>query len=417
MRKNTHSSRGWSGSATLLACLAVAGLLVMGGPADGADWQTGLACRQISQWQHWPSGLERFGLAPTGTTQTFQELVRVWARGNLGNVRCRFEVENRWTWRSAAGFGGWGEEPSRTRLHWWNWEHSFTTESRREILSTIERFDLAWPSGPWQFDLGRQPISLGTSHYIGILDVLAPFHPGYLDSSYKPGIDALRIRRGFGTAGEMELIAVPTYPRRDRALLGRWRENWHGFDVELVGGRFRDRDFAGLGYDGEIRKITCWGEIASFERKPSRESWRHGGRSHALSWIAGLEREVAPQLRLGAAYMHQDFGTPEARLLPALAGDAPFEEGWTFLGGTRYAVLTAKKEFTPLIKGDLNGLVNLNDGSKLWQPVVTVSLGDNSDVAFFAWIGQGTSLTPRGESSSEFGPFPSGGGFLLRWFR
>ncbi|MFZ2959339.1 MAG: hypothetical protein WA705_20825 [Candidatus Ozemobacteraceae bacterium] len=388
-------------------------------PVWGEEWQSGIAVRQISQWLGWPDSLVDRGAVPTGRTQTFQELARVWAKSSFGEVRFQCEVENRWNWKSSVGKSGWGESQSDSgsQLRWWSLDRSHSRQQREEMNSSIERLDVSWRSGSWNFDVGRQPISLGTSHYVGILDVLAPFHPGYLDSSYKPGVDALRFRRGSGTAGECEVIAVPTQPWQNRALLGRWRENVRGFDFELVGGEFRERGFVGLGYDGEIRKTTCWGEVASFQRKSSKETLRNGGGDRALSWIAGAERELKPRFRLGAAFLSQDFGTSKASFLPALATDAPYAEGWTFLGGSRYAVLTAKKEFTPLIKGDLNGLINLNDGSKLWQPVVTVSLGNNSDIAFYGWIGRGQGLSGQGVTRSEFGVFPSGGGFILRWFR
>ncbi|MBF0500519.1 MAG: hypothetical protein HQM09_10325 [Candidatus Riflebacteria bacterium] len=386
-------------------------------PVSGREWQSGLAVRQISQWLGWSESLGNIGAISSDRTQTFQELARIWAKSAFGEARFQFEVENRCNWKSSAGKTGWDESQSESQLRWWSLDRSHTRQQREEASSEIERLDVSWRSGSWSFDVGRQPISLGTSHYVDILDVLAPFHPGYMDSSYKPGIDALRFRRGSGTAGECEVIAVPTQPWQNRALLGRWRENVRGFDFELVGGEFRDRGFIGLGYDGEIRKTTCWGEIASFQRKPSKEVQRSGGGDQALSWIAGLEREVHHHLRMGVAYLSQDFGTSKASLLPAVATDAPYAEGWTFLSGSRYAVITTKKEFTPLIRGDINGLVNLNDGSKLWQPVVTVSLGNNSDIAFFGWISNGQNLSMHGVTRSEFGVFPSGGGFILRWFR
>lgn len=193
-------------------------------------------------------------------------------------------------------------------------------------------------------------------------------------------------------------------------MLGRFRRNIDGFDLELIGGRFRGRGIIGLGYEGERRKITYWGEVARYERD--------------YSIITGGEKEIRPKLRLGLAFLHQDFGTTKSERLLSVFSDAPYREGWAHLGGRSYGLLTIQKEFTPLIKGDLNGLFNLHDRSTLWQPKVLFNTGDNSDIAFFAWLSTGSQPTiqplPIGgallQSRTEFGLFPSGIGVIARRF-
>ena len=118
---------------------------------------------------------------------------------------------------------------SRPLEHWdLTWEH--IEEQSTSLSSRIERLDVRWKAWNVDFDIGRQPVSLGTSHFIGVLDVLAPFAPGDLDATYKPGIDAVRIRKGLGMTGEAEIIAAGAKNFSDGAVLGRYRTMVQGID-------------------------------------------------------------------------------------------------------------------------------------------------------------------------------------------
>lgn len=394
--------------------------------------EQGWAFRQIGEISQWPRAMERLGLVPTGTGRQFQGLMRMWLQDTFGAVRFRADIENWLSYESAGagaktgGASGWTERRDRLAHTYWNGCTFLSETEHRTIASAIDRFQFSWSAGRFDIDLGRQPISLGTSHFIGILDVLAPFHPGYLDASFKPGVDAMRVRTGMGTAGELEVIGAAEKPAGNNALLGRFRNSFSGFDTEVIGGQFRRRGFCGIGFDGERRKVNIWGEVGVFERLPELERHRGGPFRHrAVSWILGLERDLAPKFRLGGAFMHQDFGAGRPEDLWEIGQDAPFAQGWSHLTGREYGLLTLRREFTPLISGDLSGIFNMGDGSCLFQPKISLSTSDNSDIALFAWIGTGSApgagaVVPAGISlpvpRSEFGMFPDGIGVIARWF-
>jgi len=96
--------------------------------------------------------------------------------------------------------------------------------------------------------------------------------------------------------------------------------------------------------------------------------------------------------------------------------DAPFREGWAFLESAGYGLLTVHRRLHPLVESDLAGIFNLVDGSTLWQPRLTVSVGDNADMTFYGWLGTGAKNTYGYTMRSEFGSMPDGGGFYARWF-
>ena len=225
---------------------------------------------------------------------------------------------------------------------------------------------------------------------MGVLDVVAPFAPGDLDATYKPGVDAVRVRRGIGMTGEAEIIAVGSKKWNEGALLGRCRYPIAGIDVEFVGGRFRRRTFGGIGWEGGKGSFGLWGEMALFQRRENHEVYRGGWSEAAFSGVSGVEVKIAENTIIGGAFMFQDFGVREPEDLTSVYSDAPYKEGWAFLGSASYGVVTVHRQLHPLVNGDIAGLINLIDNSTLWQPQLTISTGDGNgaEVVYLLTDGQ-----------------------------
>jgi hypothetical protein len=363
-------------------------------------------------------------LKPFDSPRSFgisETAVRGWGRGRAGRFSFEAALESRGSFVSSGGslslFGGFFTTGHPLERFDMTLTHTRTPSTH--LRTRVETLSVSWETGPFDIRIGRQPVSLGTSHFVGVLDVVAPFAPGDLDATYKPGVDAVRIRTGLGSAGEAEIIGVGSRPWSDGALIGLGRTSLRGLDAVVTGGRFRGRGFGGLAWEGEANPIALWGELALFERKLSREH-RYGGWSKAaFSGIAGADFFLPRRVRTGIALMFQDFGTRHARDLASVYFDAPYREGWMFLGSAGYALLTLHREMHPLVNADLAGLANLTDGSTLWQPRVTVSVSNNSDLCLYGWIGTGKKPRREGfviRTRSEFGMLPDGGGMYARWF-
>lgn len=385
------------------------------------------AWRTISQGRRLTDGTANLWPEQPRDRLMLQELLRWSTTGDAGNVHLQFGYEIVGTWHGqtpAVGNAVGGADPvgrpdAGALPNVWNTRGEFRRTGRSLMTGTVERLQASWHAGSLDVDLGRQPVSLGTSHFIGVLDVLAPFSPGYLDGTFKPGVDLLRLRTRSGRTGEAELIAAPARSGEKRAVLGRLRQTISGIDLEAIAGRFRQREMLGAGWEGEKRGWNLWGEAAIFSRRPDVERRRAGPRGYARSLIAGVERQVRPLTRVGLAGYYQDFGIDDPGELPALAGEAPFREGWSYLGGRRYLLGTYEQEVHPLVRLTVSALVNTGDGSTLWQPKIIFNTGDNSDLTLFFWIGTGADLGtgpgcpfPR----SEFGSAADGLGFLARRF-
>ena len=399
-------------------------LILYPGIPAAIEFDSGADLRQNALLMSWPAGMDKY-LFPTGSFGISETRMRLRSSVYSGRFVLNFALESR------AGFissnsgmlsmsEGGGSILGKSRpLERWDLTEAHINEQSTSLSTRLERLDVRWNAMNFDFDIGRQPVSLGTSHFIGILDVLAPFAPGDLDATYKPGIDAVRIRRGLGMTGEAEIIAAGAKNPGDGAVLGRCRIMLKGIDFEFVGGRFRRRGFGGVGWEGEIMEAGIWGELALFERKKNAERWRGGWSKAAFSGVAGMDVNLPADFKIGGSFMFQDFGAREPEELNDIYEDAPFKEGWIFLASAAYCVFTLHRELHPLVQSDLAGIINLIDNSTLWQPRITISTGDNTDLCLYGWIGSGEKPQVSGYSvkiRSEFGMLPDGGGFYARWF-
>lgn len=395
---------------------AICAICFIGASSTGFAFEHGTAVRQIINWQNLPDAYKNF----PGTfkkSHSFQTLARCWQNHTFGDVKFKsaFEISFYYSQNTTnASFNS--KKGYRTK--------SFDTSARLLSRSNtavdfdLERLEFSFTTGIYDFQAGRQPISLGTSHFVSILDIIAPFHPGYLDSSYKPGVDAIRIRTFAGETGEMELIGIKSPINGHDGLLARYRNTFSGFDLELVGGRFRKRNFLGLGWEGEKRKINLWGEAALFERKRTHDANLGGFSSNiALSFISGADKDLGKNWRGGIAYLHQDFGADRVENFSRVYSSLPAQQGWLFLAGKSYFLINASRELNPLTNFSINGMLNLHDASTLWQPVITLNTGNESDLSIYAWLNTGKRPIAAGTSlilKSEFGSFSTGAGFIFR---
>jgi len=388
--------------------------------SGAVDFSYGANVRHNALLMRWPSDAGSF-MFPKGSFGISATRARIWSRALYKRMTFQGALETSTGFTSSdTGLSGEGSLLGKSKpLERWDVTFDHIKERRSFLRTRLERFDMSFTAGGFDCDIGRQPVSFGTSHFISVLDILAPFAPGDLDGTYKPGIDAFRIRRGLGASGEAEVIAAGAQNINDSAVLGRLRSSIHDFDFELLGGHFRRRNMCGVGWEGEVKSTGFWGEAAFFQRRDGTEKNRGGWSQAAFSGIVGVDCNRYRKFKAGGSLMVQDFGVRKPGELADVYNDAPFREGWVFLGSHRYGILTASYEMHPLIQSGLAGILNLVDNSTLWQPRITVNTGNNTDICMYGWVGTGEKARVTGNLitiRSEFGMLPRGAGFYARWF-
>lgn len=385
-----------------------------------AEPEITMATRTIFNYNRFSDAFIQAGIfeKSQGVLQSLNR-ISVFNRFSDFTVKAEYEMVSSHFSSNANLLSSWAIAANNAGMKAFNTRSNLLESSQTFISGELERLEVNFSSGRTDFQLGRQPISFGTSHFISVADILAPFQPGYLDGSFKPGIDALRIRRTAGDTGEAEIILAAADANAENTVIGRHRDTYNGFDLEICLGRFRRRNFATAAFEGERRRYNLWGELAVFDRHNNERSFGGVSRQVATAWVTGAERSTGKGWRHGLAIMHHDFGARKVDELAATQMTSPYKQGWVHLAASDYLFVNTRREMNPLATLNLNVLHNLRDGSNLFQPVMSISTGDESDLAIFAWLNTGPRpVFTKGAllQRSEFGSFSNGIGLIYRLY-
>ena len=378
-------------------------------------FEQGNALRSNYTLARWPSDL---GPALRGSFHDSQFNLRHWWKDSDDFQNWSWEIAIESSWRFSSHNSGLqaahASGTTQTPLRIIDLETDLNSSQNNRQLLQMDRFWYHWRHKNFDYTVGRQAIGLGTSHFVSVLDILAPFSPGTLDSTYRPGVDAIRIQTPKGDTGERDLIlafasdeALHSFLYRERILLGN-------YDVESIFGRAYGRNLAGLGFEGSNGKLSKWGEFAIFERKED-ETIRSGSRRFARSAVLGFEYFTPSGNEWGLSYFHQDFGASNGRERIQFLTESLASQGWIKLSGRNYTHLRFMHPVKPLINLSLNCVYNLDDRSAFYQPRLDVNISDNANLSIFAWIKSGTSsLNPF--ENTEFGSIATGAGVFLQYY-
>jgi hypothetical protein len=292
----------------------------------------------------------------------------------------------------------------------WNGDSGFADRLQLDRCNLrISRLGVDWT-------IGRQAVGFGRMLIFSPLDVIAPFSPDAIDRVSRPGVDALRAVRYFGTAGQIGGVAVLGDSSDHYSYLATFSANSHDIDLLGLAGSLRSRPMLGVGLAGEISGLGLKGEMAFYH---GRKGDPPKGDLHQDFLIAGTELWYRFQndLVIVTQYLFNGAGATNPKDYPAALDSAAVREGLSFLAGRHYLLLNPSWEIHPLVT--LSGLLiwNMADSSVLLRPAVDWSLSDNLSLQFFYGFNLGSKPAEfPPQPRSEFGSSPDAGGIFLTFF-
>lgn len=297
-----------------------------------------------------------------------------------------------------------------------HWQHDQGWAGRLQV----DRFNLGWSSGRFDATIGRQATGFGRIALASPLDIIAPFPPDAIDTTVRPGVDALRGVLNYGQDGQLGAVAVFGDIDRHNSYLLTWSDNRGGIDLLAIGGELRSRPMLGLGLAGSLGNLGLKAEAATYQGtrhdQPDGDRQRH----FTIAAVEGWYR-FAAGLTLIGEYLYNGAGADTPDDYYQVAGSAAFREGLVALLGRHYLLLTPSIELHPLVT--FNGLLiwNLGDDSALLRPTLAISLADNLALELFWTHGHGHQSKRRPlpvppAVRSEFGNQGESGGLFLTWY-
>jgi len=299
-------------------------------------------------------------------------------------------------------------------------EHSWNRGGRVSAQAQIDRFNLRGERNDLQWALGRQAIGFGRISLFSPLDVIAPFPPDALDVDVRPGVDALKVVRYFGLAGQIGGVAVFGDQPQHNSYLLTFSENPAQIDLLLLTGSLRNRAMFGAGLAGELGLLGLKVEASWYRGQKVGQPEGDLQDDFALAALEWWYRFDNGLVLLGE-YFYNGPGSSDPETYSRVAVSAPVREGLTFLLGRQYLLLGPSYEFHPLVAGSGLLIWNLEDRSYLLRPQLVLSLADNLQLDLFWSFARGRKpgvdqISGLPVARSEFGSGADSGGLLLRYF-
>ncbi len=288
------------------------------------------------------------------------------------------------------------EGPPRTLLDLsGEWSH----DPDQTMVGAIDRASVAFTGDNLVLKAGRQAITWGSGLFFHPSDIVAPFSPDAIDTSYKPGVDMLYAQYLFDNGADIQAISVPraeTYggsvALEQSTLAIRGSTTLGSFDGALLYARDRGDMVAGLNLSGPLGGASWNAEYVH---------WRLADGTTHPSWLFNITNFGT----LGdwnasyfAEYFHNGFGVDASVPLDALPASLAkrMSTGQVFFGGQDFLAPGGRFQVTADLSISPSAIISLDDGSKLATIGVNYALGDNTDLAF-------DYFNPLGADGSEFG--------------
>jgi len=260
-------------------------------------------------------------------------------------------------------------------------------------ITEADRLLLRWQGRDNRLVLGRQAIGFGRVLLFSPLDVIAPFAPDAIDTSYRPGVDALRFSHYLDRGGEIGLYAVWGDESRHNSQLASFDGRLGPVDLLVLAGRLRDRPMAGFGLAGDLGglgwRLEATGYRGTRIGQPGGDLDRHIVMG-ALELMYRFEGDITLVMEL----LHNGAGRSNPAVAPRVRTSAFITEGMTFFTGRNELLLAPSWQVHPLVEASLLAIVNLDDHSWQLRPLAAVSLADNVELQLFASFFGGRSPRP-----------------------
>ncbi|MDE2143665.1 MAG: hypothetical protein KGJ84_14750 [Elusimicrobia bacterium] len=289
--------------------------------------------------------------------------------GNAGPATAHADFDN----QLAAGsffrtrdFKAYGYSPPKP---WLSMEHTVSTGVTNGYGIGAYRAYVGLEGDRGVVRAGRQRIAWGTGKIWNPTDVLNPYSPTSVERDERRGVDALYARAGVGTLGQVEYVWAGEDRWVDHQMLVRGRGNFGGWDVSLLGGKIAGSTAAfmvGGDFAGTVQDGTLHGEWGYFHPQWRTPYWKAG---------IGYDYNVPSETRLrwlkDAAFVVEYYRAGNGQTDTKRYNFAPVLLGKEVSVARDYFGASFSKDLHPLVKLDLYGVANADDGSTFFAPGLT----------------------------------------------
>ncbi len=383
----------------------------------------------------WTGYLKNFSWLADPATGTFP-VDRVGSSATRLRLTYRDRLSDRWSFEGAGEFsllmqhhalfgGGIFAETGSAAYRFSDPDHQlFPDEPDRDDnvggLANLDRFRFTWHGDRLDVILGRQPVSWGSGKIVNPTDVLAPFAFTELDTEYRIGVDAVRLRYAMGAMSELDagLVLGPDGDMDQNAVFVRGKTYAGGTDVSVLLMRFRRHRMVGLDMTRAFGGTGVWLETALVSPARARDGLPQ---DDYVRLTAGMDRQLTPRLYAYLEYHLNTAGSSDPDRYGFLGNDPAYRDGSVYLLGRHYLGTGFSFQLSGLTT--ISGLVlaNLSDGSAFGSLTMEYNVAPNLYLSAGVYLNSGSApilsdTPPFMEFADEFGSYPDLIYASIRWY-
>ena len=267
---------------------------------------------------------------------------------------------------------------------------------RNLLLHTIaDRLYLEWVKSDWLIRAGRQRVNWGVNMMTNPNDIFNIYSVYAIDYPERPGSDALRIQRFTGVGSRVELAISPGRQRRQTVAAILYGFDVKGYNMQVIGGYYRDRLAVGGGWAGNLGGAGFKGETMVFHDLDRQED---GGNRRTNAIIAlSLDYMFDNGLFIVTELLYnRDGGKRDYQLFGSgISADNP--------SFSRYqAALQLSYLIHPLLNTSMTGIYYLREEAFFIAPALSWSVRQNLDLTISAQFFSGGRDTSVGQAADLY---------------
>ncbi len=245
--------------------------------------------------------------------------------------------------------------------------------------SEVDRLYLSWNKPGWRVRAGRQRVNWGINLVSNPNDLFNTYSFFDFDYEERPGTDAVRVQHFISRLSSVEIAVSPARNDRDMVAAARYSYNVRGYDLQAIGGYYRDRVALGGGWAGHIGGAGFKGELSWFY---DLEETADVDRSNMVVAV-GMDY-MFPNGTFGMAEFLYNGGYGRTHEDVFLVTEPMRPDNIMF---SEYAVtLNANHPFSPIFRGGMAVMVLPDIEAGFLMPELNYSLQRNLDIKVLAQI-------------------------------
>jgi len=274
------------------------------------------------------------------------------------------------------------------------------------VFQNLDRLVLTLRGSFSDLVVGRQTIAWGSARAINPCDVIAPFTFDELDKEERIGVDALRWRIPIGLLSEFDAgyIVGKAAKSENNAFFTRLKLYQLQSDVSFLLVGFRQNVLIGLDFARSIGGAGTWFETAYVYTDKLKPENRDSEQDYFRASL-GCDYSFSGESYVFLEYHFNGAGQNQAKHYLQNLSRIAYQEGSVYLLGKHYLIPGCSYQFTPLINGLFESLINLTDPSLYLTISGEYNVAQNIYLVLGSFIGVGKSFR-NFSYQSEFGVYP-----------